>query len=396
VRSRYYNVVSARHTTICRGDRPTLAIVAAVVATSIVAHPAAQTRPAQVDPATRIVALDPRWTVTFESAPSASSGYDEQFAYVPLKGGHLIAIDLDRGEIKWTVPLATSLTPATGDGLVFVAGEGLITALEQRSGQTVWQTPIDSPPATPLYWDSGLLLASTEGGALAAFHAQDGRVLWQQPLGAALAASPTPAGDRLYAALRDGRIVALALETGAVVWSLPLNEAVTGVLALDDQLLIGTRGNRLYSVSLDRGRIKWNQRAGADTAGAPIADDKLIYFVAFDNVLRALDRKSGNLRWSRRLPSRPAGGPLLAGDVVLLPFVTTDIGAYTASTGAEAFTIRAVGEIGSVPFIRQSPRWTAPRLIAMSREGALQGFAPRVEPPPAPLGALPGIKTAGH
>ena len=90
------------------------------------------------------------------------------------------------------------------------------------------------------------------------------------------------------------------------------------------------------------------QRAGADTAGAPVADDKLIYFAALDNMLRALDRRNGNLRWSRSLPSRPAAGPLRTGDVVLVPFVTTDIGAFTATTGAPAFTIRAVGEIGGV------------------------------------------------
>jgi hypothetical protein len=75
-----------------------------------------------------------------------------------------------------------------------------------------------------------------------------------------------------------------------------------------------------------------------------------------------------------------------------VPFVTTDIGAFTATTGAPAFTIRAVGEIGGVPFIRESVPATAPLLVAMSREGALQGFAPRIEPPPVPLGELPGVK----
>ena len=174
-----------------------------------------------------------------------------------------------------------------------------------------------------------------------------------------------------------------------------LNEPVTGILALNDQLVVGTRGNRVYSISLDRGRVRWSQRAGADISGAPVADERLIYFAALDNVLRALDRRSGNLRWSRKLTSRPAAGPLRAGNVVLLPLVTTDIGAFVAATGAESFTIRAAGETGGVPFIRDGARPTAPLLIAMSREGALQGFAPRIEPLPAALGTLPGIKVGG-
>ena len=70
---------------------------------------------------------------------------------------------------------------------------------------------------------------------------------------------------------------------------------------------------------------------------------------------------------------------------MLLPLVTTDIGAFVATTGADSFTIRAAGETGGVPFIREGARPTATLLISMSREGALQGFARRIEPLPAAL-----------
>jgi outer membrane protein assembly factor BamB len=345
--------------------------------------------------ANRIVALDPRWTVVFETAPAAPAGFDQELAYVPLKGGELQAIELNGGVVKWKAPLATTLTPATGDGMVFTGGAGVITALEQRSGETIWATPLEGALALPLYWDTGWLIVSLESGDLIALRAQDGEIMWRQSLGSPLASTPTPAGDRVYLALADGRITALALATGVPAWTTPLNEPVTGMLALDDQLVVGTRGNRVYSVSLDRGRIRWSQKAGADIAGAPVADERFIYFAALDNMLRALDRKSGNLRWNRKLPSRPAAGPLRARDVVLLPLVTTDIGAFVATTGADSFTIRAAGETGGVPFIREGARPTSPLLIAMSREGSLQGFAPRIEPPPAPLGVLPGQKVGG-
>lgn len=370
--------------------------VALVLLAAFIAVPRASPSPTpKDDPTSRIIALDPRWTISFETAPSAPAGFDEAQAYLPLKGGELVAIDLNQGRVMWKVPCATIFTPTTGDGLVFAASDDVIAALDQRSGETLWRVPIERPLAAPLYWDTGWLLASTDAGELVAFRALDGQVLWRQPIGSPLAVAPTPSGDRLYVALRDGRVVSLALDTGATVWSSNLNQLVTGILATDDQLLVGTRHNLLHSLSLNRGRVRWTQRAGADTTGAPVADDKLIYFAALDNILRALDRRTGNLKWSRKLPARPAGGPLRAGDVVLLPFVTTDIGAYTAATGAEAFTIRVVGELGGVPFLRESATPTAPRLIAMSREGALQGFAPRIEPPPAALGELPGIKVSG-
>ncbi|MGH9176549.1 MAG: PQQ-binding-like beta-propeller repeat protein [Vicinamibacterales bacterium] len=381
-------------TTTYRGIRPTFAATAVFIAALVALGGAQNPRPDE-EFVERIVALDPRWTVSFDTAPSAPAGFDQEMGYVPVKGGDLIAIDLNQGTVKWKVPLATVFPPATGDGLVFAASEALVTALEQRTGHTLWRTPLQSPIAGPLFWDAGWLLASTEAGDLVALVGQDGRLAWRTPLQSPLAVSPTTSDDRVYVALRDGRIVALDLEGGAVVWSHALEAAVTGMLALDDQLLVGTRDNRLHSMSLTRGRVSWSQRAGADVAGVPLADDDLIYFAAFDNVIRALDRSNGNLKWLRHLPSRPAGGPLRTENVVLVPLVTTDIGAFDAATGAPLFTIRAVGELGGVPFLRENPRPTAPRLVAMSREGALQGFAVRVEPPLAPLKELPGTAVKG-
>jgi outer membrane protein assembly factor BamB len=163
------------------------------------------------------------------------------------------------------------------------------------------------------------------------------------------------------------------------------------MVALDDQLLVGTRANQLHSVSTDRGRRRWTQKAGADIAGAPVADENDIYFVAFDNVLRALNRRNGNLRWTRKLPSRPAAGPLRVDNVILVPFSTQNIVAYLSSTGAESFSIKT-GELRGVLFVRESARATSPRLISMSREGALHGYAERFEPPPQALTELPGVK----
>ena len=311
---------------------------------------------------------------------------------MPLRGGEIFAVDLNEGRIAWTVELATTFTPATGDGLVFAGGDALAIALDQRTGRTLWRTPLGAPLSGPLHWDSGWVLASTEAGELIALRAEDGQVLWRNALGSPLAVKPTPSDDRVYVGLRDGRVAALDQETGETIWTINVGQEVTGMLALEDQLLLGTRANRLHSIALDRGRERWSQRAGADVIGAPAADEDFIYFVAFDNVLRALNRDNGNMRWRRNLPSRPSGGPLRVDDVVLVPFSTNDIGAYAAADGTPSFTIQAVGELGAAPFLRDGARPTAPRLIAMSREGALQGFAARIEPPPAALADLPGVR----
>jgi outer membrane protein assembly factor BamB len=349
-----------------------------------------------LDPAQRLLALDPRWTVGFDTPAAAPPGFDEHAAYVPLKGGQLVAVALDRGDVLWKVELATPFTPATGDGFVFAVGDALVTAFVDRTGATAWRTPLGGALARAVFFDAGMVIASRTDGELVALRAQDGAVLWRQPLGAALAVAPSAASDRIYAALADNRVLALNRETGDAIWTYTVPDPVTGVLALDDQIVIGTRGNRVYSLKPDKARLRWERRIGADVTGPAVADEKKIYFAAMDNMLRAVDRGNGNLRWTAPLPSRPSGGPLRTGDVVIVPTVSADIGAYSAETGKSAFTIKAAGELSGIPFLREGARPTAPRMVAISRDGKLEGFAPRYEPPTAPLESVPGTKVGGN
>jgi len=338
-----------------------------------------------------VAPLDPRWSLPFDTPPAAAAGFDETAAYVPLKGGQLVAVDIERGTVRWRLDVATTLTPATGAGLVFTTTEGTIEARDARTGATRWRTPLPGGAAVPLYWDTGWLLASTPNGDLAAFRASDGTLVWRQPLGAPLAAAPAPALDRLFLPLADNRLVAVLLATGETVWSATQTGRITGLLALDDQLVFGTTARQVTSVAISNGRERWTWRVGGDVSGPPSADDRHIYFAARDNVLRAVDRGNGNLRWKAALASRPIGSPLPLPDMVLMPLVSSEIASFEIEVGKPAAAVKAAGEIGLQPFFRPLARATAVRLVTVSREGHLQGFAQRFEPVPVLLAELPGL-----
>jgi outer membrane protein assembly factor BamB len=330
-------------------------------------------------------ALDARWSVTFASVPVARPGYDATSAYIPLKDGQLVAVNLDRGTTRWTLDQSTAFTPATGEGLVFTVGEQQIEALDARTGATRWRTPLPGGAARPLYYDTGWLLASTTAGDLIALRASDGNVVWRRQLGSPLSGPPGPALDRLYLPLEDNRLVSVLLESGEIVWSRTLPARVMSLLALDDQLVIGTAAKRVNSIDLKNGRERWERNVGGDISGSPAADDKRIYYASRDNILWAVDRKSGNLRWKANLASRPVGGPLQSPNALLMPMVSSEIAGFDPATGKPAFTVRAAAEIGTQPFVRPVSRITLPQLITVSREGHLQGFGRRFEPLPEKL-----------
>jgi outer membrane protein assembly factor BamB len=350
----------------------------------------------RVDTALHIAALDPRWTLAFEVAPAAPAGFDANAAYVPLKSGELVCVDLERGEIRWKVALVTAHTPAAGDGLVFAADDGVVVAFEDRTGKTSWRTPIEGPLAAPVFFDAGFLLVAKSDGEVIGLRAQDGMILWRHTLNAAPVVAPAASGDRLFVGLKGGQVAALDRDTGQPLWTVGVSEDATGLLALENQLVVGTRANRMLSLDLQRGRTRWDWRVGADVTGAAVADDRRIYFAARDNMLRALDRGNGNLRWKRSLPSRTAGGPLRTGDVVIMPTVAADVPVYWAETGEPAFVIQTAGELAGVPYLREGQRQTATRLVLITREGTLQGFAARFEAPPAALNQLPGGAKVGQ
>lgn len=335
--------------------------------------------------------LDARWVTSFDTPPAATPGFDATTAYVPLRGGELVAVDLNRGTIRWRLAFATTFTPATGEGLVFTVNEELIEARDAQTGASRWRAPLPGGPAAPLYYDTGWLLASTTAGDLAAYRAADGTLVWRRSLGSPLVSQPGPALDRLFLPLADNRLVAVSLATGETVWERKLTAPITALLALDEQLVFGTAAKDVMSVDVSRGRDRWRSRLGGDMAGVPAADAKRIYFASRDNMLRAVDRKSGNLKWKAALASRPAGGPLRLTDALLMPLVSSQILGFDPVTGLPAVTAAAAGEIGGQPYVRRDVRQTLPQLITVSREGQLQGFGRRFEPVPQILTELPGL-----
>lgn len=347
----------------------------------------------QAPPAPPPTSFDARWVTAFETPASSIPGFDVDTAYVPLKGGQLVAVDLNRGNIRWTLDVATAFTPATGDGMVFTVTEQTIAARDGKTGEVRWRTPLPGGAAAPLYFDTGWLIASTTSGDLAAFRASDGKLVWRRQLGAPLVAAPGPALDRLFLPLADNRLVAVTLSDGETVWERTFASAITAMFALDEQLIVGLAKKDVVSLDVSRGRERWSRRLGGDLAGMPTADEKRIYYASRDNMLWAVDRKSGNLRWNAGLSSRPAGGPLRIPIGVVMPLVSSQIVGFNPETGKPTVTAAAAGEIGVQPHVRPDARQTQPVLITVTREGQLQGFGRRFDPVPQLLPELPGTVT---
>ena len=335
------------------------------------------------------------------TAPPAMGGH---LGFFPLSEGRLAAYNLEHGTLLWVVPAPTALEPAIGDALVFVVESSALVALRQETGATAWRIPFDEPLSAPPVWDNGWLIAVTASGSTLAFRASDGALIWRRDIQGGVRARPSLAADRVYLPAAGGRVIALAVDTGAVVWERRIGGEANEILPYEDRLYVGSTDNYLYSILAGTGEIAWRWSTGGDVIGRPDVDARSVYFVSFDNVLRALNRRSGVQRWKRVLPFRPTRGPVRTGDAVIVSGLSRQVLAFAVKDGNPAGDVQgAAGELAAPPFLASDT--AVPTLLLVTRDFAegtivraltrtyepsaagLNGPLPNPTPVPRPPGA---------
>lgn len=350
--------------------------------------------PAQPKPS--IFPLVTHWTVDFDHAPVADAPpvSDNDRIYMALRSGLIVARAVKDGSAVWQRPFVTDRPITLDGGLLFVVGGNAIQALRATDGSTVWTRPMLSPSA-PLLARGGWVIAASDT-SVNALRAADGTVVWTREIGI-VSHRPALEGDRLYVPADDGRIVALDLEKGDPIWTRELPGAPGDPTATSDRVYVGSSDRQFYALTAATGEVDWSWRVGAVVLGAPAVDDTRVYFVALDNVIRALDRESGVQKWQHAIRRRAASGPALVEDVVLL----------ASSSSGEIYAWLADGKPAGTLLV-DSPPVVAPDLSGGYDTGArvtvvtgsladvwrLSLIGAAAEPAPGPLTVMPGTPLA--
>jgi outer membrane protein assembly factor BamB len=339
------------------------------------------------------------WTLALNNLLAFPPAYEGTRGYFPLTGDRIVAYDLLPGTQTWIVDAHPKMEPVAGGGLLFFVDADSLTALNGDDGSVAWQLPFAEPLAVHPVWDNGWLVVATEAGTVRAIRATDGESIWSRDLGARAHAMPALAADRVYVPLQDNRIVALRVDTGEPIWERKLGGAPDQILALDDRLYVGSKDNFFYCVTTKDGRVDWRWRTGGDVIGLPIVDERRVFFVALDNVMRALDRESGVQKWMRPLPLRPMAGPVRVGSSIVVTGFAPSLKGFNAADGVAASDITAGSEVAAPPYVVPDPTQLVPDLLFVTRDiakGATVTLVTRsFEPIATPIAPLPNLITFG-
>src|SRR5262249_20920645 len=148
------------------------------------------------------------WIATLDAPPSAPSVMDDDRVYVPIQIEQLQALSRSTGAKVWARTVQTTWPPLLVDGVLYVAANHDVQALDAATGEQRWRVPVEKGPIAPLAFAGDLLIGVFETGTVIAF-AEDGRQAWTQTLGAASHFAPVSDGTRVFFVLDDNRVVAL-------------------------------------------------------------------------------------------------------------------------------------------------------------------------------------------
>ena len=313
---------------------------------------------------------------------------------VPLKIGRLTAHRITDGRVIWSRDV-TALQPLASDGEhVYVASAIGLHAIDAKTGEVSWQLPLLAKFSAPPLAHGGWVVAAA-GDELIAIRASDGHVVWRKNLGP-IEFRPGLDGDLLVVPLIEGRVLAVNLPDGAEKWTAPLGASPGEPLVIGGRVYVGTQNKWFYSLFADSGRIESRRSVGAIPAGRASVDERQVYFAALDNVLYAVSRRTGTIKWRQGLPYRPTAGPVLIGTNVLVPaYVDTPLEAFDATTGEQTGTVAFPSTLGANPVFATLPDGTA---VVIGVTGGLDNkvmvtmLEPTLVPPIAlqPLTVLPG------
>lgn len=262
--------------------------------------------------------------------------FDQGSLYAASRDGIVMALDAASGRKLWSVDTDLPITGALGVGsglVVFGTNKGEVVALRAENGTEAWRSRVSSEVLAAPRLSDGIVVVRVADGRFFGFDAASGTVLWNYASSVPLlslrgTSAPLLGQGVLIAGLDSGRLLMLDLRQGRPLFQkiLAAPRGKTEMERLVDvdaepriagsTLFVAPYHGAVSAVDLTNGNLLWN-RDLSTYAGLDV-DALKVYVSAADDVVWALDRRSGEPLWKnadllgRHLTAPVAAGPVIA------------------------------------------------------------------------------------
>jgi outer membrane protein assembly factor BamB len=311
------------------------------------------------------------------SSPAVAGG----LVVVGSSDGSLYGINRSDGTQRWKFDTRgpVNSSPAIAFGLVFVASvDGNIYAVDSATGTERWvfatkgerrftapgihgaipktermPDPFDVFLSSPVL-AGGVVYIGSGDQHVYALDARTGALRWSFATGDVVHAAPAVANNTVYIGSWDRNLYALDAATGKEKWryttgndttiynqiGLASSPAVSGGM-----VFVGGRDGHFHAVDEQTGVLVWkHNNNGGWTIASPAVREGLVYFPTSDGTrFKALDAKTGTVRFDLRNKAVSFSSPALVGDVAFYGTSDGYLQAVNVRTGVLRNTFRTDG-----------------------------------------------------
>jgi outer membrane protein assembly factor BamB len=229
-----------------------------------------------------------------------------------------------QAKVLWNTHLGSSedtdFTTAIDNGFVYAASaNGEIVKLKATDGNQIWRIDSGEPLTGGVGIGTNLILLGTAKGYVLAYNF-DGKLLWKSKVSSQVLSAPRFDYGVVVVRCEDSRIYGLNGADGARKWvyeraspALTLKSSA-GVVLDGGAAYAGFAGGKMIALRVEDGKVIWEvsvaQPKGtteieriADITSLPFVDGPLVYAVAYQGKVAAVDRATGRIAWSRDISS---------------------------------------------------------------------------------------------
>ncbi len=162
---------------------------------------------------------------TLETAPPTAPILIDKDLIFTATGERLAAFNLADGTSVWSRDDLGPVKqrPAAHENWLYVSvADGRLVALDRNKGSTIWQNPIIGIEPTEPVVVGDRVFAGSEAKQFCSFNVVSGRKEWCQLIGAAVVGAPAIDESRAYCVALDNQVYAFERRNGAKLWKVDL------------------------------------------------------------------------------------------------------------------------------------------------------------------------------
>jgi len=213
--------------------------------------------------------------------------------------------------VKWSISDEANIisTPAYTKDRVIVGNQlGHINAYDYSNGKKKWSFHAAGAVfSSPAIAGNRVILGSADSSVYC-LDTRKGKLLWRYKTSAAVLGAPLINGDTVFICGSDHHYRALRVSDGSLIWDFDglQGPVVSKPLLAEGKLIFGAWDRHLYAVSSATGQLIWKWNNGSSVRNyspascIPVASDGVVYIMAPDRFVTAIDLLDGTTLWRNK------------------------------------------------------------------------------------------------